>query len=53
VKVMQSFRAKAGLGEGEKVRAVLAAGRQKTGIKEEKEKVRGVVGGVLQRGAQR
>jgi hypothetical protein len=45
---MQSFREKAGLRRREKVRAVLAAGRQKAGILEEKEKGRRVVGGVVQ-----
>ena len=46
VKVMQNFRVKRRWREVGKKQAVLAAGR-KVGIKEEKEKVRGVVGGVL------
>jgi hypothetical protein len=33
--------------EAEKWQAVLAAGEEKVGIKEEKEKGRGVVGGVM------
>jgi hypothetical protein len=40
---MQSFR-----GEEEKRQAVLAAGRERVGIKEEKEKAMVVVGGVMQ-----
>lgn len=48
VKEMQSFRAKAGRRGAEKKQAVLAAGRAKVGINEEKEKVRALVGGVVQ-----
>jgi hypothetical protein len=44
---MQSFREKRGVRDAEKMQAVLAA-RRKVGIKEEKERERVVVGGVLQ-----
>jgi hypothetical protein len=47
VKVMQNFRAERGGRQAEKMQAVLAAGR-KVGIKEEKERERDVVGGVVQ-----
>lgn len=47
VKVVQSFREKVGWREEEKEQAVRAAGREKVGIKEEKEKVRSVMGGVM------
>ena len=46
-KVMQSFRGKAVWRGEERKQTVLAAGREKVGINEEKEKVREVVGGVM------
>ena len=49
VREMQNFRAEEGwrrVGKGQQT--VLAAGREKVGINEEKEKVRGMAGGVLQ-----
>jgi hypothetical protein len=46
-KVMQSFRGGGRWREDEKKQTVLAAGREKVGIKEEKEKVRELAGGVL------
>ena len=49
VKVTQNFRADVQWAEEGKKQTVLAAGRAKAGIKEEKERVREVVvGGVLQ-----
>jgi hypothetical protein len=44
---MQSFRGGVRRREDEKKQTVLAAGREKVGINEEKEKVRELVGGVL------